>query len=197
MTSHLTLLCPVLGAMALCLGAAPSRAATDTELAEALRKLDRGYEAHLEDLLTKAQINDAGALMADIKARLAVIGKYRSAGLARSKKQLMLVGSLTHAGELVVDKDGIRWRDCTGPSPTDLNLNGVPWEPKWFDRGTRSDTLGVSMEKILGWRVAGKVSVRKIPRGPGITGFKIASKTPRERSTFKLRIDYQAPVGNE
>jgi len=194
MAIRLALLCSSLCAAALAAEAPRQEPSSDTELAEALRRLDLEYKANLEDLLRRAQINSADAVAVDIRARLAVIAKYRSRGRPRRIKTLTIVGSMKHRAELVVDRNGIRWRDAEWSRPEDLNVNGVPWEPKWHDGPAWSDTLPMDIEEILRWQASGKVSVRKVHRGPGITAFKIINKVEGERSTFTLRVRYRAPV---
>ena len=193
------MLCLVFAATALA-GEAPFKDPTsETELVETLRALDRDYKAKLAALLRSAVVLSAPEAKADIEARLAVVAKYRSKGLPRRMKTLTVIGSIAAQAELVVSQEGIKFRDSHGGPVTDLNVNGVSWDPSWQGKWVsgnfvhESDLFPINIEEIARWRRSGKIEVRKVYRGPGVSSFKVVNKEKGGRATFSIKIGYQSP----
>ena len=184
-------------------------AASAQDAANRLAALDYDYRTKLEDLLRTATQQDEKAVVAAIKARLAVVTPKPASGqpiqpaqLGQGKKTLSITATMVDAAELYCSKDGIQWKDSLNGVVDNITVNGVQWVPRFgggaYGKFTSDDVLQMNVGTVLRWKTSGKVSSQKIYRGPGVVSFLIGKKDDRSRrTTFTLEIEYQPAPGVE
>ncbi|MBM4037327.1 MAG: hypothetical protein FJ290_02335 [Planctomycetes bacterium] len=164
-------------------------------LGERLRQIDGGYRVQLEDLLREAKIADDKDAIADISSRLSAIAKYASAAPPKKLRSFTLQGTILKEGELLVSPDGIQWKNVWWGVVEDMTLNGVTWEPKWSGdrRGIENETEVLTMDigEIVDCKSDGKVTLKRIPRGAGKTGFRVENREHPHKTTFRIKITYR------